>query len=116
MRDGRPLAAPAALVLTAGVVASAAASADSGWTAPGRIVGLTVETPARFELGLDVESNPSRCRDAQHFYRGTLDAASSRMFDLLLAAYRDGRPVRVYVTGVCDINGFAEISKVGVAP
>lgn len=115
MRHDRSLAACTALALTAGVVPGAAI-ADSGWTMPGRVLELTVETPARFELRLDVESNPSRCRQAQQFYRGTLDAASSRMFDLLLAAYRDGRAVRVYVTGSCDINGFAEISKVGVSP
>jgi hypothetical protein len=103
------------MVLAAGLT-PAAAHADSGWTTPGRVLDLTVEAPARFELRLEVESNPSRCRETQHFYRGTLDAASSRMFDLLLAAYRDGRAVRVYVTGVCDINGFAEISQVGTAP
>ena len=38
------------------------------------------------------------------------------MFDVVLRAVTTGKKVRVYVTGKCEINGFAEISSVSIVP
>jgi hypothetical protein len=38
------------------------------------------------------------------------------MFDILLEGIKSGIRMRVYVTGVCNLNGYSEFSAVSVIP
>jgi hypothetical protein len=38
------------------------------------------------------------------------------MFDLFVESIKSRLRLRVYVTGVCNLNGYSEISAVGASP
>jgi hypothetical protein len=90
--------------------------AGAGWTAYGRVVELQPTTSGRFLLRMELESNPSGCRNGGWFYRDYSGLGAELMFHGLLGAMRSNLPARVYVTGRCDLNGYAEISSAGIAP
>lgn len=69
-----------------------------------------------FELRLPVKENPSGCRKKSWFYKNYGSLGSDKMFDTLLEGIKSGLRLRVYVTGVCNINGYSEISSVSVIP
>ena len=90
--------------------------AGSGWTSYGQILELQPTTAGRFLLRMHPASNPSGCRDEDWFYRDYTGMGVELMFHALLGAVTNGIPVRLYVTGNCDLNGYAEISAAGVGP
>jgi hypothetical protein len=91
------------------------AQADSGWTESARIGEIQSDDFGRLVLRLELGSNPSGCRESAWFIREP-GAATAQILDVLLTAVRAGRPVRVYVNGVCHLKGYAEISAVSLAP
>lgn len=88
----------------------------AGWSGYGKVIELEPTTQGRFLVRLDLPSNPSGCRDKDWYYRDYTGAGAEYMFQAVLAALRDARPLQVYVTGNCDINGYAEISSLRIAP
>lgn len=116
-RDGvrRPRLALALALIAAAGLWPADGRAAAGWTGPARIVELQVNYLGRILVRLDVESNPTDCKDKEWFYRDQIVGADL-MYRMLLEAAVAGRPVRVYVTGLCDINRYSEISKVSLLP
>lgn len=90
--------------------------ADSGWTEHTSVVELTPTTHGRFLVKLEVNQNPSRCRNKETFYLGYGIPGSELMFHTLLEAVASEKMVRVYVTGKCEISGYSEISSVGILP
>jgi hypothetical protein len=90
--------------------------AGAGWTSYGRVLELQPTTAGRFLVRLDGVSNPSGCRDEDWFYRDYTSGEVEMMFHALLGAITSNLSARVYVTGRCDLNGYAEISSAGVAP
>ena len=106
----------AALGLWLASVSWATVQADAGWTDFGRIEELVPTSKHYFELRLDATGNHSGCKMPNGYYQNYVARGSQEMFAVLLEALKSGLAVRVYVTGVCNINGYAEISAVGVAP
>ena len=85
--------------------------ANSGWTGYAMVSELTPTAQGRFLFKLDIEDNPSGCRDKQVFYKDYYSIGSQQMYDLLLRALTTTSPVRVYVTGKCELTGYSEISS-----
>ena len=105
-----------ASVISACMLCLGSATANAaGWTGQGRIATLEVNEFGRILFRLDVGTNPAGCRETAWFYREN-SGGSERMLDMLLAAVQAGRPVSVYVTGLCHLKGYAEISAVALAP
>lgn len=92
------------------------ATANSGWTGYGYVIELNPTIHHRFKVHLDVKANESSCREKQWFYQDYNASGAREMYLALLEAVVSNKTVRVYVTGRCDINEFAEISEVGIRP
>ena len=90
--------------------------AVAGWTSYGTVAELNPTVLGRFLVKLDIASNPSGCRSKQWFYRDYTGMGADHMFRTLLAAVTTGHKVRVYVTGVCDLKGYSEISSATIVP
>ena len=92
----------------------AAALANSGWTDFVRIAELVPTSKHYYEVRLPVRDNPSGCREKNWFYLDYDSPGSQQMFEVLLESLTNDIRLRVYVTGVCNINGYAEISSISV--
>ncbi len=88
--------------------------ARAGWTDYARVGELIATGRHYYEVRIPVD-NPSGCREANWYYQNYDSPGSARMFEILLDAIESNVRVRLYVTGVCNINGYAEISSVGVS-
>lgn len=107
------------MVLLAGAAMAALPSparAEAGWTDYAAIAELVPTSRHYYELHLQVKQNPSGCRSSAWFYQDYSQTASDKMFNTLLEALQSGKRVRVYVTGQCNVNGYANFSAVGVVP
>ncbi len=102
-------------LLTASL-ASTTAQADAGWTDYGRVQELVPTSKHYFEVRIDAPGNRSGCDTPNGYYQNYVANGSQQMFAVLQDALKADLAVRVYVTGVCNINGYAEISAVGVVP
>jgi hypothetical protein len=91
------------------------AQAEAGWTDYVNVAELVPTGRHYYEVRLPVRKNPSGCRDETWFYRDYSSSGSDKMFDLLLEGVKSELRVRVYVTGICNINGYSEISSVGLS-
>ena len=88
----------------------------AGWTSYGTVAELRATSMNRFYVKLNVTSNPTDCRNKEWFYRDYTRPGADYMFRALLGAVTDGKKVRVYVTGICDIDAYSEITSVSVVP
>lgn len=88
----------------------------AGWTDYGSIIELTPTTHGRYVVKLNVSDNASGCRNKNTFYQDYNLPGAKEMFATLLQATVNGRSVRVFVTGICELNGYSEISSVGIVP
>jgi len=90
--------------------------ARTGWTDYVAIVELVPTARHYYEVRLPVKENPSGCKSKTWFYQDYAAPGSDKMFRVLLEGVKAGANLRVYVTGKCNINGYAEISAVSVTP
>lgn len=90
--------------------------ANSGWTDYGYVLELQPGTQHRYSVSIDIKENKSGCKESQWFYQDYDISGAREMYLALLEAVSANKLVRVYVTGRCDINDYAEISKVGIRP
>lgn len=88
--------------------------ASAGWTDYVNVAELVPTGRHYYEVRLPIEKNPSDCRDETWFYRDYSSSGSEKMFDLLFEGVKSDLRVRVYVTGVCNLDGYSEISAVSV--
>ena len=88
----------------------------SGWTDYGSVVELTPTSHGRYLVKLNVSDNASGCRNKTTFYQDYNIPGAREMFATLLEATVTGKSVRVFVTGVCELNGYSEISSVSIVP
>ena len=88
--------------------------AGAGWTDYVSVAELIPTSKHYYELRLPASENPSGCREKNWFYQNYDAFGSDKMFEVLLESIKSGIPVRVYVTGNCNINGYAEFSSVGI--
>ena len=93
-----------------------AALAEAGWTDHASVIELVPTAKHYYEVHLEVGSNPSGCRDKSWFYLNYDTPGASKMFDLFVESIKSRLRLRVYVTGVCNLNGYSEISAVGASP
>jgi hypothetical protein len=92
------------------------AHARAGWTNYVNVAELVPRARLYYEVKLPVKMNPSGCREANWFYQNYGSLGSSKMFDILLEGIKSGIRMRVYVTGVCNLNGYSEFSAISVIP
>jgi hypothetical protein len=64
---------------------------------------------------MDLDANPTDCRNSEWFYRASI-VGSELMYRTLLEAVAARKRARLYVTGVCDIKDYSEVSSVAIAP
>lgn len=102
------------MLLLALVTGAPTLKARAGWTDYARVDELIATGRHYYEVRIPVD-NPSGCREMNWYYRNYDAPGSSQMFEILLDAIESNLRVRLYVTGVCNINGYAEISSVGVS-
>jgi len=95
---------------------STAALAGSGWTDYVLVSEITPTVHHRYLVKLKVSENPSDCKDKEVFYQDYSAPGSDQIFRILLEALSSGNKIRVFVTGKCEINGYAEISSTTIVP
>jgi len=95
---------------------SSTAWAEAGWTDEVTVIELIPTAKHYFELRLAGKKNPSGCREKDGFYINYEARGADKMFDLFVDSIKTGLSLRVYVTGVCNLSGYSEISSVSVSP
>jgi hypothetical protein len=90
------------------------AQAGAGWTDYVVVAELVPTGQRYYEVRLPVKENPSGCKEETWFYRDYSSSGSDKMFEILFEGIKSGVQIRVYVTGVCNLNGYSEISSVSV--
>lgn len=104
---------PATLLVFTTLILPAPAQAAAGWTGQARVIELIPTGRHYYEVHLAVDSNPSGCREKNWFYQNYDAAGADKMFELFVDSLKAPLRLRVYVTGVCNFNGYSEISAVG---
>jgi len=94
---------------------STVAVADAGWTDEVEVVELIPTGRHYFELQLAGKNNPSGCRAKGWYYINYDAPGADKMFDLFVDSFKTELRLKVYVTGICNLNGYAEISSVSVS-
>jgi hypothetical protein len=92
------------------------AFAGAGWTEHVSVAELVPTSSGRFLVKLNISKNPSGCKNENMFYQDYSVSGSEQMFRVILEAVASGKMIRVYVTGKCELNGYSEISSVGIVP
>ena len=95
---------------------STAATADAGWIDDVEVVELIPTGRHYYELHLTVKNNSSGCREKGWFYINYDTPGADKMFDLFVDSIKTELRLKVYVTGICNLKGYAEISSVSVRP
>lgn len=90
--------------------------ARAGWTDYVNLAELVPTSRHYYEVRLPVKDNPSGCSNKQWFYQNYGSLGSDKMFNTLLESITSGIRLRVYVTGVCNINGYSEFSSISIIP
>jgi hypothetical protein len=90
------------------------ALASAGWTDFVRVAELVPTSKHYYEVRLPVGDNPSGCREKTWFYQNYDSPGAEQMFEVLLESLTRDIRLRVYVTGVCNISGYAEFSSISV--
>lgn len=101
-------------IATSLILFSHLAYAGAGWTDFVKVAELVPTSRHYYEVRLEVRENPSGCREKAWFYQNYESRGSDEMFRTLLEGIKEEIQLRVYVTGVCNINGYSEISAVSV--
>ena len=104
------------LILMILALFSYSVQATSGWTGYGHIIELVPTIHFRFKVNIDVKGNSSACKEKQWFYQDYNVSGAREMYLALLEAVSSNKPVRVYVTGRCDVKEYSEISELGIRP
>ncbi|MBE9560085.1 MAG: hypothetical protein IMF15_04810 [Proteobacteria bacterium] len=104
------------LILMLLTLSSYSVRATSGWTGYGHIIELVPTIHFRFKVNIDVKGNNSACKEKKWFYQDYNASGAREMYLALLEAVSSNKPVRVYVTGRCDVKEYSEISELGIRP
>jgi len=98
------------------LIHSSFAQANPGWTDFVTVAELVPTARHYYEVSLPVRKNPSGCKNKMWFYQDYVAPGEDKMFNTLLEAVKSGNRVRVYVTGVCNLDGYSEFSAVSIIP
>lgn len=102
------------LIAALAVIYANTVYARAGWTDFVKVAELLPTSRHYYEVRLPVKNNPSGCSEDNWFYLNYEAPGSAQMFTLLLEAIQSEIRLRVYVSGVCNINGYAEISSINI--
>lgn len=97
-------------------VPAGAFAAVSGWTEYVPVAELTPTNSGRYLVKLNIPKIPGGCKNENMFYQDYSAPGADQMFRVILEAVASGKMIRVYVTGKCELNGYSEISSVGIVP
>ena len=106
-------------LITLGICAlmlSSVAHSGRGWTEYVKVVELIPTGRHYYEVQLSEKENPSGCREKGWYYLNYDAAGADKMFDLFVDNIKSNLRLKVYVTGICNLKGYAEISAVSVSP
>ncbi len=104
-----------AVVLTA-ILLPLRAEARAGWTDYARLAELVASSKHYYSFRLELDGNPSGCRDKHWFYQDYSAVGADKIYTALLESLGSQIRLRVYVTGACNLDGYAEISSLGMIP
>lgn len=104
------------ILLIVATLFSQLAIAGAGWTDYVTVAELIPTSRHYYEFRLPVKKNPSDCKEGNWFYQNYESRGSDQMFNTLLEGIKSGLRLRVYVTGICNLHGYSEISSIGVIP
>ena len=107
------------IIITAGVstlLFSHIVLARAGWTEFVAVAELVPTSRHYYEVRLPVKENPSGCESETWFYQNYDSVGSDKMFNTLLEGLSLEIQLRVYVTGICNTNGYSEFSSVSIVP
>jgi len=90
------------------------AHAESGWTRYGKVIELQPDSDFRFRILMDVKDNPSRCRKDQEFFATYVSSGANQIYTGLLEALIHDLQVKVFVSGICGLKGYSEISAISL--
>ena len=90
--------------------------ADAGWTDHVQIEEVVPTGRHYYEVKLSLKTNRSGCRIGSWFYQDYGLNGSEKMYDTLLQGLLNRSRIRLYVTGKCNVNGYAEFTAVGIVP
>lgn len=92
------------------------AHSAAGWTDYVTVAELIPTSRHYYIFKLPVMNNPSGCKEENWFYQNYNALGSDKMFNALLEGIKTRLRLRVYVTGVCNLDGYSEISSIGIIP
>ena len=92
------------------------AHSSAGWTDYVTVVELIPTDRHYYKFRLPVKKNPSGCKEKNWFYQNYGARGSDKIFSALLEGIKSNFRLRVYVTGVCNIDGYSEISSMSIIP
>ena len=93
---------------------SSVAFSDSGWTSSSNIEEVRTATTGKIVIQLPVDDTPSDCKEKNIYFFSAGPTTNKYLFDLILHAFINNLPVKVYHTGICELYGYSEISKVAL--
>lgn len=96
------------------LLVSFSSQAASGWTGYGYVLELVPTIHHRFKVNIELKGNKSGCKEKQWFYQDYEMSGASEMYLALLESVSSNKTVRVYVTGRCNSDDYAEISSLGI--
>lgn len=92
------------------------AHCEAGWTDYVTVAELVPTSLHYYKFKLPVKKNPSGCKQMNWFYQNYSSHGSDKMFDSLLEGIKARLRLRVYVTGICNLDGYSEISSIAIIP
>lgn len=92
------------------------AHSGAGWTDYVTVAELIPTSRHYYKFKLPVKKNPSGCKEENWFYQNYNSLGSDKMFNALLEGIKSRLRLRVYVTGICNLDGHSEISSIGIIP
>lgn len=91
----------------------------ANWTGFGQVSNLNQQpeggaAPGIVLVSVATTTNPSGCSVASGYYLAIPDDRATRMFTLSMMAQATGRSMQLWVTGTCNIWGYAFLDEVVV--
>jgi len=88
--------------------------AESGWTSSTQVLEITATTAGKFIIHAVPKDNPTDCKDKERFFLDYGLSGANKVYDLLLDATVLQLPVKLYITGRCELFGMSELSKASI--
>lgn len=92
------------------------ARAGAGWTEQVEVVELVPTGLFYYEVRLRGDGNSSGCREKEWYYLLYETPGADKMFDLFVESMKSGLRLKVYVNGLCNLQGYSEITAVSASP